>query len=521
MNHTADDKDKTKKPSRTHSIRNQIAGLFIVLFLLTLLAITLINGLFLEQYYISRKANVLEEAVESLESLDTREELYEENGQREEVEVPADLLRRSSGNNLSWVIISRDNQRIAHVGDNKSMLQERLFGYVYLDVQNTGVHILDQLDNYVVQQVYDRYAGMDYVEAWGSLSSGNFFLIRTPLESMEESAAISNTFYFFVGFFILLISGFFIWICTDRITAPIRELTRLSERMSNLEFSERYTSKAGNEIDILGDNFNRMSRQLELTISELKSANNKLKQDIADKIKIDEMRKEFLDNVSHELKTPIALISGYAEGLKENITDDPESMEFYCDVIMDESAKMNKLVQNLLTLNKLESNRDDVAMEHFDLVPLISGVLQSMEILIQQKNARVIFDKDRSVYVWADEFKTEEVITNYVSNALNHLEGENLIEIRILSEGERVKVTVFNTGQPIPEEDLPLVWNKFFKVDKARTREYGGSGIGLSIVKAIMESMDQDYGVQNYDNGVAFWFTLDQKAWNPEQKKGS
>jgi signal transduction histidine kinase len=223
------------------------------------------------------------------------------------------------------------------------------------------------------------------------------------------------------------------------------------------------------------------------------------------------MRKEFLDNVSHELKTPIALIQGYAEGLKENITEDPESREFYCDVIMDESAKMNKLVKNLLTLNQLESGKDAATMERFDMVSLINGVLQSMDIMIQQKNANVIFETKGPVYVWADEFKIEEVVTNYTSNALNHLEGERQIELKITEEGERVRISVFNTGKPIPEADIPNLWNKFYKVDKARTREYGGSGIGLSIVKAIIEGLHQEYGVQNYENGVEFWFTLDRK----------
>ena len=204
-------------------------------------------------------------------------------------------------------------------------------------------------------------------------------------------------------------------------------------------------------------------------------------------------------------------MQGYAEGLKENISDDPESREFYCDVIMDEAAKMNKLVKNLLTLNQLESGRDEVTMERFDVVSLIRGVLQSMDIMIQQKEAKVNFEASDPVYVWADEFKIEEVVTNYTSNALNHLNGEKEIEIRVLPEDDRVRVTVFNTGTPIPEEDIPKLWNKFYKVDKARTREYGGSGIGLSIVKAIMESLHQQYGVQNYDNGVEFWFTLDRK----------
>ena len=298
-------------------------------------------------------------------------------------------------------------------------------------------------------------------------------------------------------------------VMTNRITRPISELTKLSEKMSDLDFDARYQSRAGNEIDVLGDNFNKMSRKLESTISELKSANNKLQKDIEDKIKIDEMRKEFLDNVSHELKTPIALIQGYAEGLNENISDDPESREFYCEVIMDEASKMNKLVKNLLTLNQLESGKDAPVMERFDIVSLIRGVLGSMHIMIEQKEATVIFEETEPVYVWADEFKIEEVVTNYTSNALNHLEGERKVEIKVLQEEDCVKVTVFNTGTPIPEEDIPNLWNKFYKVDKARTREYGGSGIGLSIVKAIIESMNQKYGVCNYDNGVEFWFTLD------------
>ena len=352
---------------------------------------------------------------------------------------------------------------------------------------------------------------MDYVECWGVFDNGNYFLIRSPLESIRESAAISNKFYFFVGALIIIASGIVIWIVTGRITKPISELTELSRKMSDLNFEAKYESHAGNEIDVLGDNFNRMSGQLETTISELKSANNKLQKDIADKVKIDEMRKEFLDNVSHELKTPIALVQGYAEGLKEGINDDPESMEFYCDVIMDEASKMNKLVKNLLTLNHLESGRDEIVMERFDLTALIQGVLSTMDIMIQQKEAKIIFEEKKPVYVWADEFKTEEVVTNYVSNALNHLEGEHEIEIKILKEESTVKVTVFNTGTPIPEEDIPKLWNKFFKVDKARTREYGGSGIGLSIVKAIMEGMNQKYGVVNFDNGVEFWFTLDRK----------
>ena len=508
---------KRVKAKKFHSLKHQISVLFIGLLLLSIFSITLINGLFLEKYYVSKKVEALEEAKVLLSQMNLDDILeYDtdsgEDTKEAKAEIPDEIEWNSSRNNLTWIIVNEEDSGYYYWGENNmaKMLRSKLFGYVNdLDKDMERSRILKQTDTCTMWQVHDRFAGMEYVECWGQFDNGYYFLIRSPLESIKESAAISNSFYFVVGAIIVVISGLIILVVTSRITRPISELTKLSEKMSDLDFEARYQSWAGNEIDVLGDNFNKMSRKLESTISELKSANNKLQKDIEDKIKIDEMRKEFLDNVSHELKTPIALIQGYAEGLNENISDDPESREFYCEVIMDEASKMNKLVKNLLTLNQLESGKDAPLMERFDIVSLIKGVIGSMHIMIEQKEATVIFEETEPVYVWADEFKTEEVVTNYTSNALNHLDGERKVEIKVFREGDCVKVTVFNTGTPIPEEDIPNLWNKFYKVDKARTREYGGSGIGLSIVKAIVEGMNQKYGVCNYDNGVEFWFTLD------------
>ena len=254
-----------------------------------------------------------------------------------------------------------------------------------------------------------------------------------------------------------------------------------------------------------------MSYELKDTISELKTANYELQRDIKKKEQVETMRTEFIGNVSHELKTPIALIQGYAEGLKDGITDDPESMEFYCDVIIDEANKMNRMVKNLLTLNQLEQGRDDTQFERIDITSLIRGVVQSLEIMAKQKEADIRMNTQEPVFVWADEFKVEQVVRNYVSNALNHVNENRIVDIRIEERDGKIRISVFNTGEPIPEEDIEHIWEKFYKVDKARTREYGGNGIGLSIVKAIMESFHQNYGVKNYENGVQFWFELDKK----------
>ena len=193
------------------------------------------------------------------------------------------------------------------------------------------------------------------------------------------------------------------------------------------------------------------------------------------------------------------------------MAEDPESRDYYCGVIADEAGKMNQMVRRLLTLRALEFGGEELNIERFDIAEVIRGILSSAGILIQQKNAQVRLEMPPSVFVWADEFKIEEVLTNYLSNALNHLDGSRVIQIIVEGPDDRnrIRVAVRNTGEPIPEEALPNLWTKFYKVDKARTREYGGSGIGLSIVKAIMESHHQEYGVRNVEDGVEFWFTLD------------
>ncbi len=178
---------------------------------------------------------------------------------------------------------------------------------------------------------------------------------------------------------------------------------------------------------------------------------------------------------------------------------------------MDEADKMNQMVKKLLTLNQLEFGNEIVKMERFDVTELINGVVNSSGILLSQNEIQVEFDGTEPLYVWADEFKLEEVITNYLSNAIHHADFEKKISIWYTQKEGCVRISVFNTGKPIPEEDLDKIWVKFYKVDKARTREYGGSGIGLSIVKAIMDSLHQQCGVINHEDGVEFWMELSTK----------
>ena len=375
------------------------------------------------------------------------------------------------------------------------------------------VSIMTQTDLYTLQKVYDNRLGDDYYELFGTLSNGDSIMLRMALQGIKDNVSISNTFITYVGIGILIIGVIAAYIFSSYITKPIQQLSDIAERMSNLDFDVKYHGKDKSEIGVLGNSMNNMSKKLEENISQLKSANKELQRDIDRKVKMEEVRTEFLSNVSHELKTPIALIQGYAEGLKEGISDDPESMDFYCGVIIDEAGKMNNMVKKLLTLNQIEFGNEELVMERFDIIELITSIVNANELRASQKGIQIEFNqRDEHIDVWSDEYKIEEVVTNYITNAINHCDFENRIEVSVERIGDDVRVHVFNTGKNIPEEDIPNIWQKFYKVDKARTREYGGNGIGLSIVKAIMDSYGKGFGVINKSNGVEFWFDLDGKA---------
>ena len=486
-----------------YSIKRQVLGSFIGAVVLVIAMMSIINSSFMERFFIQNKKAEMTELYETLDKT-------AENGDIDSDEIQEELQRQCERKNCSVLVINSGSDITFNTEqEKKGRLFTRLIGYIV--GKDTG-QVLEEHDSYHIYKVKDQGRGEEYMDMVGQLADESIFIIRSPYGSIRDIVSSTNKFLIYGGGFTILCGLVFLWFFSKKITKPILELAELSERMANLDFEAKYMSGGENEIGILGGNFNLMSQRLEETITELKRANNQLQQDIEQKEKMENMRNEFLGNVSHELKTPLALIQGYAEGLKDGITDDPESMEFYCDVIIDEANKMNQMVKNLLTLNQLEFGEDDLEITRFNLVGLIRGVLASCEILIQQAGAEVDCVTEEEVYVWADEFKTEQVFRNYLTNAIHHVDNEKRIEIRIIPQGDTVRVTVFNSGKPIPEEDVARLWDKFYKVDKAHTREYGGNGIGLSIVKAIMESFHQQYGVKNYDNGVEFWFELDSKT---------
>lgn len=482
-----------------------------------------LNHLFLEDFYIYQKKDEL------LTGFQTLGMAYE-NGTLSTDDFDVTFEKLCANGNLSILVIDSESKVVrSSSSDAQSLLKqltEMLEGvkdennknnrfpmnrYEQENLFQSEKQVLMAGENYSVIRQTDPRLQSEYLVLWGELGEGCYVYIRTALESIRESAAITNRFFLWIGLVGLAVSIAIIFFIAKSITRPVKELTNISRAMSDLKFEVKYRPKSQDSTELaeLGEHMNYMAYTLEKTISDLKVANNELKQDIEKKEAIDEMRKEFLSNVSHELKTPIALIQGYAEGLKDGISDDAESREYYCEVIVDEANKMNRMVKQLLTLNQLEFGNDIIEMSRFNISELIAGLVQANQLLAEQLGVQIYFKETEEAYVWGDEFKVEEVLTNYISNAMNHASGEKRIDIYYERKENTLRVCVFNTGNLIPEEELDKIWIKFYKVDKARTREYGGSGVGLSIVKAIMESMHQECGVRNQTDGVEFWMELE------------
>ncbi len=492
-----------------YSIRRQFALIFCVLMAGTVLLCWFINNTFLEKYYLNNKQKVMMSAYQIINTASGEGSIGSEA-------FDIEFQRICGKNNISIILLDAESRTIKTSMSEYEILSRQLLDYLFERNTPAEDDILADGENYEMRIKLDEKTRFEYLDMWGVLDDGNLFLFRTPLEGIRESVALANRFLAYVGIGAAIFSALVVLYVSRKITEPIMELTGISQRMCHLDFDAKYEGTSKTEIALLGQNINKLSETLEASISELKNANNELKRDIEKKNKDEEMRKEFLSNISHELKTPIALIQGYAEGLKEGINDDEESRDFYCEVIMDEASKMNSMVKKLLTLNQLEFGSNTVTMERFDITALIKNYLQSAEILCRQKKITLRMEDYPPVNVWADEFMVEEAFGNYFTNAVNHIAGDCVIDVRLALKGDLVRVSVFNTGLPIPEESIPHIWEKFYKVDKARTREYGGSGVGLSIVKAIMDAMNQKYGVIDYDNGVEFWFELEMS----ERKAG-
>ena len=489
------------------SIRIKLFMTLCIIVLLIISSLILLNNFVLGKFYLYNKKQNLKTAYIIIN--DYYNQKYSEEkitGELEKIAIrnDFDILIRNN-NNETIYISSKDFFR--GVWQMTMMTSQDS-----LENQN----VLEKQKKYTITETFDEATNIKYIILVANLDNGYKMYIRMPMASIEESVKISNNFLYIIALFVIVFGGIVISIVSRRFSKPIEELDDIAKKMANLDFSQKYkVSDANDEIDNLGISINKLSTKLERTIKQLKDTNIELEKDIEEKSQIDEMRKSFISDVSHELKTPIALIQGYSEGLIENVNSDEESRTFYAEVILDEATKMDKLVKQLLELMKLEYGRMKFDNKEFDIIELENEILRKSKVMIEKENIKVEMEETNPIMVYADDFYIDQVLTNYITNAIKYsteIDGERKIKITNKIKDNKVRINVFNTNNGLSEEELIRIWNRFYKIDESRNRENGGNGIGLSLVKAIMNNYGNEYGAQNVDNGIEFYFELDLKV---------
>ncbi|QGQ99751.1 sensor histidine kinase [Paenibacillus psychroresistens] len=327
----------------------------------------------------------------------------------------------------------------------------------------------------------------------------------SSLQPVGEAVDVMKNYYIYGFLVALILIAAMALLFSKIITKPLIKMNQVAARMANLDFSEEVPVKSTDELGNMAVSLNRLSRNLGSSLSELKVANEQLQLDIEKEKLLETMRKEFVASVSHELKTPLGIIKGFAEGVKDNIAE--HKREHYIDVILDEIDKMDDLVLDLLDLAKLESKAYKLDAESFDIMDLVGDVEARLINRIKEKRITIKHETE-TLKVYGDFRRIEQVITNILNNAIRHTDYEGSITIGTSKLENKVHIYIENSGSPIAEDDLKLIWDRFYRAEKSRDRKTGGTGLGLSIVKNILEMHDSRFGVENTDNGVRFYFTL-------------
>ncbi|MEC2451591.1 HAMP domain-containing sensor histidine kinase [Bacillus cereus] len=325
------------------------------------------------------------------------------------------------------------------------------------------------------------------------------------LQPVNEAMLVLKDYYVYALIIVFLVIILLSFYYSKIIVKPLIKINRVTKKMANFDFSEKLPVTADDEIGGLSGSINTLSVNLKDRIDRLNVANTKLQQDIERERQLEKTRKEFISGVSHELKTPLSVIRSFAEGIKDGVSKDTS---YYTDVILEETENMNRLIVEMLELAKLESGTYKLDMTTYSIGELTQQVYTKLLFSMEEKHLQVNIDADPSILVKANRSRIEQVVVNLLSNAIRYTPEGEKIQVSIIEAEDTVKVEIENTGNPIPEESLEKIWDRFYRLDASRSRHTGGTGLGLSIVKNILDLHHAEYGVYNTTNSVVFYFNL-------------
>lgn len=415
------------------------------------------------------------------------------------------------GKNISDIILqAKDQEAIAEeINSFSSSYSAKIF---YIDRQRNVLYpttelprtkkFLDQLiddrdilrileGNTVVFQHDDTWLGMKLlvvgipVQAHRQTNGG--VILYVPLAPIHEAVNILRKQLTIITIASLMIATMLSFLLARKFTNPILTITQAAGEIAKGNFNTHVSVNSEDEIGVLADSINHLAEQLG---------------------QIEKFRKDFIANVSHELKTPISLIKAYANMIRDINGDDREERENNLQIIDDETDRLNKMVEDILFLSQMEAGYYQPQLKKVFVYEVAQRIARKLAYLAQKQNTEVLLDcDDQDVTFLADEDKVEQVFFNLVHNALVHCGDYGKVIISIYCSNNIVHVAVKDNGEGIPKEDLPYIWDRFYKVDKSRKRDNSGTGLGLSIIKNILEAHHFEYGIESEcGKGTMVWF---------------
>lgn len=469
------------------TIKAKLITVFMIIMISLVLSGIVLNSIGLKSYYIYKNKNIFINISEKIdkEYSNNKESSFEFISNIENLENINTTITDKNFN------IEYNSFLTKRVSDQQ---QQRLPKEIEQIILDNKKKLLKNFIYYIDEKNDDEKSKLVFV---AQMSNGKLIILRKPIKSISQSVSIANQFYMISGAIVICIGSICVLIFSKKITKPIVEMSDIAENISNLNFEKRIEVQSKDEIGKLGESINKISEKLSANIEELKN-------DV-------ERRKQLVRNMSHELKTPIGIIKGYAEGLKYGVADNEEKMQKYCNVLVEECDRMDKLILELLNHSMIEAGMVKLNITSFNLYELINDIIERFKAAMNEKGVTFDLKCENNFVISADRDMLEKVINNFITNAIDYVEGRNLIELNVEEKNNEIRISVFNTGTNIPIEAIDKIWDIYYKVDKARSRKYGGHGLGLSIVKSIIKLHGGSTKVENVKDGVEFSFEIPQK----------
>ncbi len=487
------------------SITRKLFAITSIVFIVFITTNLIVQSAFFEQFYIKWKKNNLEH---NLVKFKSEYSLLQKN------EDKINLVSSFEEDN-NYKIIIRD--RLGNleyltktIDERKDSIKVRIMNQIMSsEIENNGG--INKFKKEGKSLIFKTEETPDMVASVSGIlyaeNTDEIVYAFASLQPVNEAVQVIKVFYLYFYIGALVITLFLSLIYSNMIAKPLIKITKTAAKMAKLDFTEKCEVKSEDEIGALATSLNLLSENLNEALTSLKESNTQLEKDIEKEKKLTEMRKDFVASVSHELKTPITLIEGYTLALNDDVLEGAEK-QYFIDVIMDESRKMNNLVSDMLNLSQLESGNFKLVEEVFFLDELINPVTKKFSSLLNEKNIKLELNLIQNVKVNADWNRIEQVLTNYMTNAIRHTYDGGSITVKMINIADTIRVEVENSGSKIAAAETNKIWDNFYKIDKSRTRKLGGTGLGLSIVKNIILLHGGSCGVTNTDIGVKFYFIL-------------